>query len=146
MNRVEYIKEYLSFLKKENLKATDIHIGAGGSLLMYGLRKETGDIDADAPEHIFQRLKKKYPDRIRVIPEATGGELLEYNEFIDLHHRRGNNATEMIDGICCETLEVTLEFKKRMNRPKDQEDIRNIEAYLKKKRLSKESIPVYMHW
>jgi hypothetical protein len=123
----------LSFLKKENLKPKEVWVGSGGTLLMYGLREYTSDIDIDLNKVLFDKFKKrKLPTHI-----FNGDTLvIEYDDFIDLHERKVKDFT-LIEGVGSWTLEEVLALKQRLNRPKDQEDIKNIKEYLNKSKSSK---------
>lgn len=124
MNRVEMLEQYFSFLKKEGLKAEDVTIGAGGAMIMHGLREETRDIDTDIPDDVFAEI------RTRGLPEKEirpGVFVISYNEVIDLHRKEDFDETEMIDGVCVSTLESILALKRMLNREKDQADIAKIE-------------------
>ena len=124
MNRAEMLEQYFSFLKKEGLKAEDVTIGAGGAMIMHGLREETRDIDTDIPDDVFAEI------RTRGLPEKeirSGVFVISYNEVIDLHRKEDFDETEMIDGVCVSTLESILALKRMLNREKDQADIAKIE-------------------
>lgn len=142
MNKEQLMSEYFAFLEKENLQAKDVLVGAGGSLLMQGLREETQDIDIGLRGDLFsvylQRgLKQKDigPSRVAGLKEKDGvisRVALKYNEVIDLHDDHGGLNGFMLEGVFIETLDVILERKLRLNREKDQADIVNIRKALAK--------------
>lgn len=143
MNRSRFIKEYLSFIKAIDVNAEQAVVGAGGSLLLFGLRTATQDIDVAVLDDLFDTLKKKYKTKtIEVNDEKV--EIVIFNSVVDIHRLDPTIKTMMMDGVCTYTPEEVLKQKKKLNRPKDQPDIKNLEAYLEKQKKDKNSI--YHHW
>ena len=89
----------------------------GGAVVMYGLRDETSDLD------IQVRLEDFYE-----IPGERRGDLWKTDGDLDIQVT--DYPSVEIEGISVMTLESLLEMKMRMNRPKDQEDIRKIKALM----------------
>lgn len=126
MNKQKLIKEYTEFLKRHHLQPTDMIVGAGGVLVLLGLREHTVDIDADVPLDVFNRfLNGGFPTN--KIGEHV---IVEVGEYVDMHMRVNDDPVMFTDGVCHYTPEVTLAFKRRLNRPKDQSDIASLERYL----------------
>lgn len=136
MNKQQFIKRYQEFLKKEKLTIDDAWIGAGGTLLLLGLKQETNDIDMGVSTELFNKFKKRnYKTHI-----FNGDTLvIEYNEYIDIHEENNAN-TIIIDGVNSWTIQEVLKLKQRLNRPKDQEDIKNILNYMKRNNISVEEM------
>ena len=128
MTRDELIKYYNNFLKFERLTNQDVVVGAGGAMLMLGLRTSTEDIDTGVPESIFHRIVIKHKLPTKVIP-SNQHVVAKYDAVIDIHKRFGE-PTCIVDGVCIWTPQFILAFKQKMNRPKDQEDIQKLKAYL----------------
>lgn len=127
MNKSEMMVRYFAFLKQEGLEACQVTVGAGGAMIMHGLREETHDIDIDVPDDVFAAM------RMRSLPEKDirpGVYLVSYNEVIDLHRKEAFDTTQMIDGVCVSTLESILALKQMLNREKDQEDMAKIKQAL----------------
>lgn len=127
MNKSEMMARYFAFLKQEGLEACQVTVGAGGAMIMHGLREETHDIDIDVPDDVFAAM------RTRGLPEKEirpGVYLVVYDDFIDLHRKEAFDTTQMIDGVCVSTLESILALKRMLNREKDQPDIEKIEKVL----------------
>ena len=130
MNKQEFMQQYFGFLEKENLRCTDVIVGAGGSMLMRGLRETTHDIDAGLVTDDFNLFLDRGLQRKEISNDRFA---IVYNEFIDLHDEGSMMVGEIIDGVFCEHLKDVLERKLRLNRPKDQEDIMKLQAYMEKK-------------
>lgn len=143
MRRGEFIGVYKNFIRKTGMDPKDCIVGAGGACLMFGVRQETFDMDMSIPEEDFKKFLNsgKYP--VHIFDEGGPHEVtvVEWSNVIDLHATVGQPPTIMIDGVCCWTPEYTLEFKKKMNRPKDQADIKGLESYIKRHKPSMESLP-----
>lgn len=94
---------------------------------MHGLRDETADFDLCATKELARKINLySYPkdDHGLHIPFEHCQMMDDYDDFQDY---------VILDGFKCQSLESILEFKKKENREKDQEDIRKIEEYLKSK-------------
>ncbi len=120
MNR----EDFLARLNSLNLPKNAYKILSGGSLLMHGLRQETADVDLLVTEKLAEKLElAKLPHYgNNICSPFKGVEMIVGNL----------DKIDKIDGYNCESLESVLEYKKRANRAKDQEDIGAIEAYLSK--------------
>ena len=127
MNRAEMLEQYFAFLEKENLEAKDVTIGAGGAMIMHGLRQETRDIDTDITDEVFAEIRRRGLPEKEIRP---GVFVISYNEVIDLHRKEEFDETQMIDGVCVSTLKSILALKRMLNREKDQADIAKIEEVI----------------
>ena len=123
----------------------------GAAMVMYGIRTQTFDIDIGCTKEFFQELQNKgysvikkegYPDRIQI---DTYVEVLEGVEVTKI---------EYIEGLPVSAIADIIEFKKKLNREKDKEDLLRIESYLqhinmRKRRLydilsyCKKNVPYY---
>lgn len=117
-------KVFVETLERLGWPKSEFIILSGGSLLMRGLREKTADFDLCA--------SRKLAERIDLYNQPTD----EKGFFVPFEKCQMKDDFEkfkfdLIDGFQCESLESILEFKKRVNRPKDQEDIKNIGAVLK---------------
>lgn len=128
MDKAEFKQRYFEFLEKEKLKPEEALVGSGGTLLMYGLRKETQDIDMDLDRKKFLEFKKRgykthiFNDTVLVI---------EYDSFIDIHEREVTDYV-LVEGVGSWSLQSVLDLKMKLNREKDQADIKNIKEYMKR--------------
>lgn len=99
----------------------------GAAMVMYGIKTQTFDIDVGCTKEFFQDLQNKgysvikkdgYPDRIQI---DTYVEVLEGLEVTTI---------EYIEGIPVSAIADIIEFKKKLNREKDKEDLLRIENYM----------------
>lgn len=128
MNKEDIIKEYNLFINKFNLKPEEFVLGAGGACLMYGLRETTDDMDTDISNEIFDKLLKSKKYKLSYFGDV---EVLEYNQYIDLHRRVRKFETQLVDGVCCYSPKELLAQKEKLNRPKDQNDIKLLKELIK---------------
>ena len=123
-------EELLKLVESLNLPKDEYYILGGGSLVMFGIKDTTADLDLCVSEELFKRLKEEYnlkeknecgfysiSDIIEIIPNPK-------DEFI----------CEMIEGYQVEDLKRILEFKKKRNAPKDRPYVEKIEEYLREHR------------
>lgn len=125
MNKEDFINEYKKFISETGLNIKDCPVGAGGSCLLMGIRKTTNDIDMAVPDEFFHMCKKSGKYEVKTFtakPGVPAVEVISYNHFIDMH-LPDNKETIIIDGVCTWTPKEVYDFKMKMNRPKDQEDI-----------------------
>ena len=95
------------------------------------MRDETRDIDIDVPEEVFQRLLGMgLPTRVVEVAGRPGVLVIEAGASIDVHLRTNTDPVVFTDGVAHYAPEVLLAFKQRLNREKDQEDIRRLKAFL----------------
>ncbi|MBP5656861.1 class IV adenylate cyclase [Candidatus Saccharibacteria bacterium] len=119
MNKLAYI----AALKKLNLPKSEFIILSGGSLLMHGLRDTTADLDLCATKKLAKKIdlyNSPIDDKGFHTPFENCQMMDDFDKF----------EYDIVDGYKCETLESILAFKRRANRPKDQQDIKNIEKAL----------------
>lgn len=122
-------KEYLEELDQYNFDKNEYCIIAGGTMLMYGLKSETGDIDLRISLKLFNELKFKY----NLI--ATG-KFPNHYEFNDIEVRVVDLSLEdivYIDNYPVSSILKEKEWKLKSNREKDKKDLELIERYLNKK-------------
>jgi len=130
----DIITKYQAMLSEFGLRPNQIRVGAGSAMVMYGLRMETDDIDADCSPETMRVISEK----MGVTPIVVGteqGYLTNNMELLtmplfdtDMHGMLTydeSNGT-MVRGVFCYTLEDLLQQKLQLNRPKDQQDIENI--------------------
>ena len=124
MNR----EEFLARLDSLNLDKQRYCVLSGGVMLLYGLRETTADIDIKVRPDYFEELKTKfiftkspkYPD------------LYELGDDVEVAVRDydDKDVRAVLDHPV-ESLELTLQWMLKHNRPKDQEKIKIIQNYLK---------------
>lgn len=128
MNKDTLKKQTHMFIDKYKIKPCDFVVGAGGACMMYGLRTETRDIDVALKQYLYEELlKSKLFETTKL---SDGRFIIHYNEYIDLHPFEEGD-TDIIDGVCCYSLERLLAQKLSLNRPKDQEDIKGLRKLIK---------------
>lgn len=131
MDKKELTQRYRAFLRDFKLGAGRVVVGAGGALCVLGLREETSDIDVDVPLEVFNwLLKLGLPTHEFVIPGQKPVQVIEATDVVDVHVRTNKDPVVLTDGVCHYTPEVLLAFKQKLNREKDQEDIRKLKKYV----------------
>ena len=138
LSRKQFIKEYKKALSELKLDPSEMLVAAGGACLMYGIRKETSDIDVDVSQEIFLKLLKTKKYGTHMFGSTL---VLEYNEYVDLHiFDFSNPMYEIVEGVGCYSPEIVLAHKLKLNREKDQDDIKGLQALIAKRRKSVGSV------
>ena len=133
LSRDEFIWEYLKFIHKFGLKPEQAPVLAGGGCLLLGIRKHTSDIDMDVPGDVYDKWKKSGQFKVKQYYDP-GMEMMEMTNLIDVQRGNPNIAVTVIDGVGMWTPEEILKFKRTLNRPKDQDDIRGLEEVIRKQK------------
>lgn len=131
LKRKDIVKEYNLCVVNLKLKPKELIVGAGAACLMYGLRDETSDIDTSVPSDIFEKLLKSKKYELSYFGES---EVLAYNHCIDLHRRSSFIDIRSVDGVWCYSPQELLNQKLKLNRPKDQNDIKELKILVEKER------------
>lgn len=137
MNKAELLIVYGKTVKYLGLKKSDVVVGAGGSMLLFGLRESTHDLDIAIPKKAWDKLKAKdiHPFHTFTNPSGDTVEVIELEHVIgypvDVHRKEHHVNTMMVDGVCTYTPGEVLKQKEALNRDKDQEDIRKLKELLK---------------
>lgn len=126
MNKINIITQYNLFVAMFGIQREDFVLGAGGACLMLGLRETTDDMDMGLKQSLYEELRDSGNYEVS---EFHGTHVVAFNSDIDLHPEE-EGETIMIDGVCCWTAQRILDFKMKLNRPKDQKDIYKLKLYL----------------
>lgn len=111
-NKKTLASQYRKTLKSYGLTTKQLVVGGGGALVMFGIRKDTQDIDTfttefdslpPMPSHIFENNGRKV-----LVKEGEGG--------VDFHAPDRSVKTMIRKGVRIESPEDLLAFYKRLNR------------------------------
>jgi hypothetical protein len=108
--------------------APNIGVSGGAAMVLRGLRSSTADIDAETDTETFERLHAEHGN-----PELSSYGTTRLFQIpgsdIDLHDAWGEEY-ETVDDVNAQvqTVRALLSFYQRLNREKDQEWIRRLEA------------------
>ncbi|MBI4101191.1 hypothetical protein HY441_01805 [Candidatus Microgenomates bacterium] len=125
--------------KEVGLPPDEYVLVAGGAMAARGL-KETADIDLVVSPKTYQGLKARGWQELR---HGSSTYLMHgvYEVFMDWDSpdeapnlEELLRISEIVDGVAVVSLQRVLQWKKRINRPKDQADIKKIEKYLADKK------------
>ena len=120
-------EELLKLVESLKLPKDEYYILGGGSLVMFGIKDTTGDLDLCVSDELFERLKKEYN-----LVEKNECGFYSISDVIEIIPNPKEEFTcEVIDGYQVEELRRILEFKKKRRAPKDILYIEKIEEYLK---------------
>lgn len=131
MKREEMIEHYKEFLRKESLSPEEAMLEFGGALLYYGLREETDDMDMGLPQEIYDRIVKQRKLKRVMIEGGISTELAKWDDVIDIHPSGVEGNVVVSEGVGIASPQKVLEGKLKLNRPKDQADIKKLKALLR---------------
>lgn len=126
MNKLELI----NLIESLKLPKDEYYILSTGALVLYGLKEKARDLDLCISKELFEDLKLKFG-----IKEEDKNECGFYklNDLVEVVvNDKKDFVRDFKDDFPVQNLQNLLEFKRTMNRAKDQEDIVRIEEYLKK--------------
>lgn len=129
MNRVEFIAQYLAFVKESGLQAKEVVASAGGALLMLGLRTESSDLDLDVPLPFYRR--HRHPHNTR---RSSLGEYVDYTPTISLQAIPTGIGTQEVDGVFIYDKRALMDQKRRLSMMPDRapgkavQDLQDIKA------------------
>lgn len=105
--------------------------GYGGALLLHGLRNESHDIDINVSQETYQSfLDRGYETDLNAIGRHRILVMNGENEIEIFDDGIAEVEYEEIDGVYVQTLESILNWKRILNREKDQKDIEVITSIL----------------
>ena len=121
-------REYINKLDELNLDKKRYCVISGGTMLLYGLKESTEDVDIKIRPDYFEELKTKYNFKkspkypyLYELDENTEVAVLDYSD----------EDVRYVDGYPVESLELQLKWMLEQDRPKDVEKIKVIKKYLK---------------
>lgn len=120
-------KEILELAKSLELPNEEYCIISGGALVAHGLREQTNDLDIDITLKGLEILKKNFNIELK----NKEMQLYKVTDQIECFLvDKLESDIVYVDNYPCESLISIYNFKKRINREKDQADILAIEKYL----------------
>jgi hypothetical protein len=144
INGLEDLKKvkYLFEIKELNIPLDKILIAGSATLSLYGIR-ENKDLDLSISKSLFQIHEKD--KRFKHGVADSGSKILSY-KHIDVHNNNWpfKESVEeelknclVVNEYHFYSLYRLLEWKEIVNRPKDQEDIKLINEFLRKNKMEK---------
>ena len=121
-------EELLKLVESLNITKDEYYILGGGSLVMFGIKETTSDLDLCVSNELFAKLKEKYNLDEKDKNECGFYQISDIIEIIP--NPKEEFTAQEIDGYKVEELKRILEFKKKRNAPKDKLYIEKITQYL----------------
>ena len=137
-NKEQITTVYLQFLEDCRILfpgldlAKEIVLGAGGAMVMMGLRETTSGLDLDVPAHIFDIFALT-----NTVVAISGYRLISVNDYVDIHPASAAGAVAAVrlmfppvtdsNGVTYTSAGETLALKRSLNREKDLADITKLQ-------------------
>ena len=122
-----YKEELFKLADTLELPKEEYCIISGGACVLNGVREQTNDLDIDITQKGFEILKEKYS--LELVRDDIKQYKVTENIECFLVDKLETDIV-YIDNYPCESLISIYNFKKRINREKDQADILAIEKIL----------------
>ena len=110
-------EELLKLVESLNIPKDEYYILGGGSLVMFGIKETTSDLDLCVSNELFAKLKEKYNLDEKDKNECGFYQISDIIEIIP--NPKEEFTAQEIDGYKVEELKRILEFKKKRNVPRE---------------------------
>lgn len=125
--------DVLEIVSNLKLDKNAFWIVAGSAMCIYGLRQETNDVDLGCTSRLADELEKQgHPAEY-----VSGGRQFTIGENVEIFENFLFDRVVIVDDLPVISLQGLLEMKRKIGRPKDFDDIKVIEQYLKEQRVEK---------
>ncbi len=125
MNKKEIIKQLESFPYNRD----DYWLITGAAMVLYGIKKETNDIDLGCNKEMADQLQK---DGYLYQHSENGNRCFRYGDQIEVFENWLKDSVTSIDGFPVISIRGLIEMKRELGRDKDLKDIKLINEYLRK--------------
>ena len=136
-------KQIIETLKKYNLKDEKYIIISSAAMVLNNIKKETKDIDIAVDEEYEKELLKNYKCDLEreIIDKNKKYKAYMIDDIINFSiHYYGEYKAKKIQNYNVQTPEEILKLKQRLNREKDQKDIKILKEEINKKNINSLSL------
>jgi len=142
MKNIKNVK-HIDKLKSLGYSLNEMLIVGSGTMALYGL-KENNDIDLWVSKKVLSKMKndKRFTKNVKNFWQAYDG-LIEAEGILICstgNFEENIKRATIVNGFHFQSLQDVLDWKKCMNRPKDHEHIKMIEAYMIPYKVNKSKI------
>lgn len=130
LDKQEVLEELNLFVVRYNLDKSDIQVLGGAALVIRGLREHAVDLDLYLCKEECQRLLSTGDFEEKIV-ESKPDVVWLVSESIDIRNTH-YVCDVLVDGFPIQSLESILSLKLKLNRDKDKNDVRIIQAALKR--------------
>jgi len=123
-------QKIIEILKQLPFSKEDYWLVTGAALVLYNIREETSDIDIGCTTDLINKLINQGYE-YKILNDNT--KYIKYNQNIEIYENWLFDKVDYIDEIPVISIKGLIEMKKKLGRPKDLEDIKLINNYLKNK-------------
>lgn len=126
-------KDIIEIISDLDLKNKYHFVFMGGSLTIMGIREFTNDLDLGVTSDEFVGLQRKFRKDNNISTSTLGNgkfDLIINNHKVEIFNLDNEIHYDNIDTIKCQKLNDIVELKKRLNRPKDEKDLKLIHEFI----------------
>lgn len=131
--------QLISKLKTLPFDKNEYWLAAGGAMVLYGFREQTGDVDLGCSKKLADLLEKQGRETAVL---KDGSRKIIYDDDVEIFENWLKDKTVMFDGFPVVSVDGLIAMKKELGREKDYKDIEIIEKHYKimSKKTSKEEL------
>jgi len=125
-------QQIINILNKYNFDKDKYIVIPGVSMVLYGIKDKTNDIDISTKKEYYNYLLKTY-NCILEKENELGNNVYFIDGMINFGIDYYSTEKEYLNGIPVQKVEDILRLKEKLHRNKDIEDIKLIKNYIKQK-------------
>ncbi len=125
-------KEIINKLKSFPYSKEDYWILTGGAMVLYGIKKQTSDIDLGCNKKMADELER---DGFFFGYTESGNRHFKYGDDIEIFENWLNGTVIRVENIPVISIPGLIDMKRELGREKDFKDIELINEFMKKKEL-----------
>lgn len=121
-------EKIIKILKEYNFDKNEYIVISGGSMVLYGIKPTTHDIDISVSNKLYNYLLNNQDCTFERINEF-GEKVYFIDDIINFSRTYYSNNKNFINNIPVQTIEELIKLKQYLNRDKDKIDIEKIKKY-----------------
>lgn len=120
--------QLINKLKTLPFDKNEYWLAAGGAMVLYGFRDQTGDVDLGCSKKLADLLEKQGYETIVL---NDGSRKIVYDDNVEIFENWLKDCVIMVEGFPVVSVDGLIAMKKELGREKDYKDIEIIEKALK---------------
>lgn len=120
--------QLINKLKTLPFDKNEYWLAAGGAMVLYGFRDQTGDVDLGCSKKLADLLEKQGYETIVL---NDGSRKIVYDDNVEIFENWLKDRVIMVEGFPVVSVDGLIAMKKELGREKDYKDIEIIEKALK---------------
>ena len=123
-------KEIIEKLKKYDLDCKRYLVISGTAMVIHGIKEETPDIDIAVSPSLEEEMLEDYLAILEHTNPDDGLFAYIIDNELNFGQKYYSEEKEYIEGLPVQRIEDILKLKAKLNRPKDEQDIKLIKKFM----------------